>query len=170
MIRAVAMSWTYAVSAHFSMTQPASLSAEHWLFLCAPLSRKLADACLRLFVLRVAGAETLAQVTSLVQLRLLVAINSGTTEVRLESCRYKCNVRRARTLLSLCPLPSSDLSLSVSFPLFPPPLPPSPCSLWLLRPSVLSLFRAGVAQVDHATAEQLASGFQPSIDLKDYFK
>ena len=51
MIRAVAMSWTYAVSAHFSMAQPASLSAEHWLFLCAPLSRKLADACLRLFVL-----------------------------------------------------------------------------------------------------------------------
>lgn len=40
-----------------------------------------------------AGAETLAQVTSLVQLQLLVAINSGTTEVRLESCRYKCNVR-----------------------------------------------------------------------------
>ena len=35
----------------------------------------------------------LAQVTVLVQLRLLVAINSGTTDVRLESCRYKCNVR-----------------------------------------------------------------------------
>lgn len=35
----------------------------------------------------------LAQVTVLVQLRLLVASNSGTTDVRLESCRYKCNVR-----------------------------------------------------------------------------
>jgi len=25
-------------------------------------------------------------------------------------------------------------------------------------------------QVDHATTEQLALSFQPSVDLKDYFK
>ena len=43
----------------------------------------------------------LAQVTSLVQLRLLVAINSGTTDVRLESCRYKCNVRADDLLYSV---------------------------------------------------------------------
>lgn len=41
--------------------------------------------------------EMLAQVTVLVQLRLLVAINSGATDVRLESCRYKCNVRGTAT-------------------------------------------------------------------------
>jgi hypothetical protein len=40
-------------------------------------------------------------VTSLVQLRLLVAINSGTTDVRLESCRYKCNVRADDLLYSV---------------------------------------------------------------------
>ena len=46
-------------------------------------------------VLSSTGMEMLAQVTVLVQLRLLVAINSGTTDVRLEACRYKCNVRCA---------------------------------------------------------------------------